>query len=296
LHNASLMCTKQNNFGTIKLSLFWMKVMTQSPIFAAAVLTFSAALSLPSAWAGTPQTVRTPFVENWGQVPLATLERQAKAYEGTFYLEGLGQKPVVALTYDDGPSQDTAALLDVLKKYNVKATFFWLGSSIEKYPEIAKRALAEGHTLANHSYNHPNLSEMPSDTWWTAQLAKTQQIYQSVLGIKPTLMRPPYGFLLDSQVLALKERGMKAILWSVDTADWFHTHSIRNDDAASQKIASMVTQYVHPEAIILMHDAGGRGRVPTVLATDMFIPQLKKKGYSFVTVDQLIKDDGAKAQ
>ncbi|QLG87562.1 polysaccharide deacetylase family protein [Chitinibacter bivalviorum] len=266
--------------------------MSYCKMLATTFLLFS--VSLVSA--ATPQTVRTPFVENWGQVPLATLERQAKTFEGTYYLEGLGNSKVVALTYDDGPSKDTPALLDVLKKNNVKATFFWLGSNIEKHPDIAKRALAEGHTLGNHSYNHPNLSDLQGDTWWTDQLAKTQDVYRKVLGVQPKLMRPPYGFLRDAQIEALKAHEMKAILWSVDTADWYHTHTIKNDLEASQKIAGIVNQYVHPEAIILMHDAGGRGRVPTLMATELFIGQLKSQGYGFVTVDQLIKTDVAKAQ
>ena len=239
--------------------------------------------------AQSPPSVRTPFVEGWNQVPPEKLAQQATDFPKTFFLEGPGDRKEIALTYDDGPSADTPALLDVLKKHNVKATFFWLGSAIEQHPDIVKRAHAEGHTLANHSFSHPRLMKLEDgDNWWTYQIEKTQQAYQKVLGFQPSMMRPPYGFLSDAQVKFLAQKKMQAILWSVDSADWFHTHQHSMDEIASAKIEEVVKKYVHPEAIVLMHDAGGRGRKPSIMATDRFIPELKKQGYRFTTVDQLL--------
>lgn len=239
--------------------------------------------------AQTPPRLRTPFVENWGQIPPAVLDRQAKEFAGTYFLEGPGDRKEIAFTYDDGPSLDTPALLDLLKKENVKVTFFWQGSQIEQFPETVRRALAEGHTLANHSYNHPDLSKLEDGgVWWQDQLEKTQQAYQKVVGFQPAMMRPPYGFLNDSQIKSLQGKGMKAILWSVDSADWFHTHQNKMDELASNAIENVIRQYIHPEAIVLMHDSGGRGRKPTILATSRLIPELKKQGYQFTTVDKLL--------
>lgn len=254
-----------------------------------ALLIVTGFLILAQASAQTPPHLRTPFVEGWEQVPPAKLAQQAADFPKSFFLEGPGDRKEIAFTFDDGPSADTAALLDLLKKENIKATFFWQGSQIEKFPDIARRAYAEGHTLANHSYNHPRLIPLEDgNAWWTQQIEKTQAVYQKVLGIQPSMMRPPYGFLSDSQVAFLQQKNMKAILWSVDSTDWFHTYKNSIDDLAAAKIVSVIQEYIHPEAIVLMHDSGGRGRKPTILAVAQLIPELKKQGYRFTTVDRLL--------
>jgi peptidoglycan/xylan/chitin deacetylase (PgdA/CDA1 family) len=246
-------------------------------------------LMTTTAYAQTPPRLRTPFVENWGQIPPAVLDRQAKEFAGTYFLEGPGDRKEIAFSYDDGPSLDTPALLDLLKKENVKVTFFWQGSQIEQFPDTVRRALAEGHTLANHSYNHPDLSKLEDGgVWWKDQLEKTQLAYQKVVGFQPSMMRPPYGFLSDTQIKSLQSKGMKAILWSVDSADWFHIYQNKMDELASNAIENVIRQYIHPEAIVLMHDSGGRGRKPTIMATARLIPELRKQGYQFTTVDKLL--------
>ncbi|WP_410499460.1 polysaccharide deacetylase family protein [Chitinibacter sp. S2-10] len=245
--------------------------------------------SLGQAGAQTPPHLRTPFIEDWGQVKPETLERQAKAFAGTFFIEGPGDRKEIALTFDDGPSDDTPALLDLLKKENVKVTFFWQGQNVLQYPEIVRRALAEGHVLANHSFSHPNLSKMEDGgMWWDYQMERTQQAFQKVAGFQPAMMRPPYGFLNDKQIKSLRDKGMTAILWSVDSADWFHIWQNSQDEMASSKIEAVIKQYIHPEAIVLMHDSGGRGRKPTIMATKALIPYLRQQGYGFTTVDRLL--------
>lgn len=239
--------------------------------------------------AQSPPRLRTPIVEGWDQVPSAKLAQQASDFPKSFFLEGPGDRKEIALTFDDGPSRDTAALLDLLKKENIKATFFWQGSQIERFPELARRAYAEGHTLANHSYNHPRLIPLEDgNQWWTQQIEKTQAIFQNVLGFQPSMMRPPYGFISDQQVQNLQQKKMFTILWSIDTADWYHTHKNSVDEMAAAKIAGVLQDYLHPEAIVLMHDAGGRGRQPTIMAVAQLIPELKKQGYRFTTVDRLL--------
>jgi peptidoglycan/xylan/chitin deacetylase (PgdA/CDA1 family) len=173
------------------------------------MLVYFAALVLIAAQAiaQSPPRLRTPFVEGWDQVPPAKLAQQASDFPKSFFLEGPSDRKEIALTFDDGPSRDTAALLDLLKKENVKATFFWQGSQIEKFPELARRAYAEGHTLANHSYNHPRLIPLEDgNQWWTQQIEKTQAIFQNVLGFQPSMMRPPYGFISDQQVQNLQQK------------------------------------------------------------------------------------------
>ncbi|SMC20901.1 Peptidoglycan/xylan/chitin deacetylase, PgdA/CDA1 family [Andreprevotia lacus DSM 23236] len=229
------------------------------------------------------QKVRSAYLDGWDQVPLQVLEAQAAKYRGTYYLEGLHNTKRIALTFDDGPSGYTRSLLKVLAKHEVKATFFELGEHVASNPDDARAVLAAGHTIANHSYDHPYLNKLGNEQVWDKQLLRAEQVFKDKLGIRPALMRPPYGALTDEQVAAIGARGYKAILWSVDTQDWFHALHLGADEAIYRSVLS----YVHPEAIVLMHDGGGK-RSGTVEAVDRMIPELKKQGYEFVTVDQLI--------
>ncbi|GHD62105.1 polysaccharide deacetylase family protein [Jeongeupia chitinilytica] len=229
------------------------------------------------------QKVRTGFIEGWNQVPLKRLEDQAARYRGTYYLEGLHNTRRIALTFDDGPSSYTTALLKVLDKHQVKATFFFLGAQVETAPETARAALKAGHTIANHSYDHPYLTGLTPAQLWDGQFGRSQRIFKEKLGVVPALLRPPYGFIDDSQIALLAARRQKLILWSIDTQDWYVAQRL----GAANALYNTVMNTVHPEAIVLMHDGGGN-RAGTVEAVDMLIPALKKQGYDFVTVDRLI--------
>jgi peptidoglycan-N-acetylglucosamine deacetylase len=239
----------------------------------------------PAAGEKTAQKVRTPFLGGWDQVPNERLERQADKYRGTYYLEGLGHTKRIALTFDDGPSVNTPYLLKVLDKHGVKATFFWLGQWVEQNPDIARAAYAAGHTLGNHSYSHPYLTRIDPRQAWDGEIDRTQAAFERIVGVAPVLVRPPYGYLEDSQVESLREKGYKAILWSIDTQDWYVAWT--RDLNGGATIAKKVTDHLHGEAIVLMHDGGG-ARHLTIQAVDQLIPALKAQGYRFVTVDQLI--------
>lgn len=212
------------------------------------------------------------------------MERQAAKYAGGYFLEGPTERKVVALTFDDGPAGYTVELLKVLNKHGVKATFFWKGDNVEKYPGIAKEAAAQGHTIGNHSYSHPHCRTLGLDAFWNDEVGRTQTVMEKTLGFTPSLFRPPYGELNDEEIELLREKGIKIIGWSVDPKDW----SLPDDRDASQAIVDIVLSHVHPEAIVLMHDGALGHGVNTVRATDEMIPLLKARGYEFVTVDRLL--------
>lgn len=180
----------------------------------------------------------------------------------------------VALTFDDGPGPYTAGLLDTLKKDGVRATFFMLGENVGAHRDVVRRMALEGHELADHSWSHPQLTSL-SSAGVRSQIQRTQQaIAEASGGVRPTLMRPPYG-AVDKHV----ERavGMPMILWSVDTLDWRYHDVARN--------IRVGTREPKRGAIVLFHDI----HKTSVQAIPKVAEGLKKRGFTFVTVSELLR-------
>ena len=189
--------------------------------------------------------------------------------------------PFVAMTFDDGPHpENTPRLLDMLKARDVKATFFVVGTNVKRYPHIARRIVAEGHEIANHTVSHGNLTKM-SSAEITKELTIAHQSIQSATGVSPRVMRPPYGAITSSQKSWIKEKfGYPSILWSVDPEDW-------KKPGVSVVTARLVSG-ARPGGILLAHDI----HKPTIDAMPSTLDQLLRRGFQFVTVSQLIALDG----
>ncbi len=186
-------------------------------------------------------------------------------------------KPMVALTFDDGPySPATNRILDVLEKYNGKATFFVVGDRVSTYSDCIKREFSLGCEIGNHTYSHTMLTSS-SASEIRSQLSKASAEVKKVTGVAPTLMRPPGG-AFNSTVKQNADYPM--IIWSVDTLDW----STRN---ASSTVSSIKND-VKDGSIVLMHDL----YVPTAQAVEEFVPWLVNKGYQLVTVSELMSARG----
>ena len=189
---------------------------------------------------------------------------------------------VVALTFDDGPSPPyTGQLLDVLAKHNVKATFFLIGNRVEKHPEIARRVIAEGHQVGNHTYSHPLLGFLPP-SYVQRQIERTDELLRQVGVTGEIVFRAPMltRFLPVAWVLAKGDRThVSCDVWSWD---W----TTQNPD----KITKTVLRKVKPGSIIVLHDgiAGNKdeNRSGTVKATDRIITALKQEGYRFVRMSE----------
>ena len=190
---------------------------------------------------------------------------------------------VVALTYDDGPSSPyTNQLLDILDRYQVKATFFEIGRNIEKHPEIVPMIVARGHELANHSYSHTDMMFKPRE-FLLSEIEKTDKLLQE-LGVKQDSIsfRPPFGRRSVVLSYLLSQMQKKLILWDVNSLD-YETTTLTAED-----IANRVIDNVRSGSIVLMHDSGG-DRSKTLAATQAIVKTLQSKGYAFKTVSELLK-------
>lgn len=193
-------------------------------------------------------------------------------------------RKVVALTYDDGPhAKLTPQLLDILRSENVRATFFVLGSLVEAYPQIVQRMAAEGHEVANHTWDHPRLPSLSAEKF-DRQIRETTAIIEKNTGQKVTIMRPTYGLYNERVKNDLLEKyRLDMILWSVDPNDW--------KKPGANTVARRLIEGAHPGAILLAHDI----HPGTIAATPKAIAGLKAKGYEFVTVSELLAMDEAPA-
>ena len=180
---------------------------------------------------------------------------------------------VVALTFDDGPSKYTDQILDILKKYNSCGTFFLIGNKVEFYSDTLRRMLEEGSEIGNHSYDHKLLTRLSKEAF-QEEINKTQMAIKKVTGFTPTLFRPTYGGYNNT----LKSyTDLKFVLWDVDSRDW--------QVKSKEKILKNVLPNVKSGSIVLMHD----NHEYSVNALEDMIESLKKQGYKFVTVTELLE-------
>jgi peptidoglycan-N-acetylglucosamine deacetylase len=187
------------------------------------------------------------------------------------------KKPMVALTFDDGPHFEyTMQILDCLKQYNGLATFFVLGNRVEKNKSVIKSIIENGNEIGNHTYDHKQLTKLSSKAI-TNEVAKTTNILKEITNIKPNLIRPTYGSVNNKVKLY---SGAPLILWSIDTLDW----KTRNE----QMIINEVLKNVKDGDIILMHDI----YKTTAMAAEVIIKELSSQGYQLVTIDELYSAKG----
>ena len=183
------------------------------------------------------------------------------------------EKKYVALTFDDGPHPDvTPLILNILEKYNAKATFFMLGSRVQYYPEIARHVYENGHEIGNHTWNHPTLTKM-TEAQILKEYSSTEQAIIQAIGVPSTIFRPPYG---ASNELVKSTITSPHFNWTVDTQDWKYRNA--------ERLLPAVQQAVHPNAVILMHDI----HLSTAHGLEAVMQYLQQEGYEFVTISQLM--------
>lgn len=215
----------------------------------------------------------------------STLAELHRKYHRHFILHGPDKRHEVALSFDDAPDRNfTVQILDVLKRENVKATFFIVGRRAERYPEMVRRIQQEGHAIGNHSYSHANLPKL-TEASFRRQISLTDQVLQALIGYQPVIVRPPYGNVNEPQLRWLIGQHRKIVNWNVDSLDW--------KSLPPKKIVTNVLTDIQPGAIILQHAGGGRGEElsGTVKALPQIIHTLRANGMRFVTIPEMLSID-----
>ena len=229
--------------------------------------------------------------------PLATLRYRLHSRPshtfGSSVHQGAGHRRSIALTFDDGPSEGTGALLDFLASEDIRATFFQCGLNVVRHPAMARRVREEGHEIGNHTYTHarlpPQLRRKPNirtPVHIYQELAKTQEVLEQVVGVRPTLFRPPYGLRWFGLGEAQRRLGLLGVLWTVLAHDW---------EWPAARIAEHVITHSTAGGIVCLHD--GRDIREHADLTEMLealrviVSALRADGYSFETVGQILTPD-----
>jgi len=204
--------------------------------------------------------------------------------EKEFFTIGSKQNKLVALSFDDGPGSNTKEILKILDEKKVKATFFMLGTSVEKRPKLVKEIYSKGHEIANHTYSHVNFfkyKEKDIEAKIQEELLHTQDLIKDIIGYKTNLVRFPYGYSRQEALEIAEDNGYKVINWTFGI-DW--NKNLSTDEMLEQYLENIKSGY-----IFLMHDLPKNPKVIKILP--ILIDEAKKKGYTFVTVSEIISQE-----
>lgn len=194
----------------------------------------------------------------------------------TFCSNPTEKEKIIAITFDDGPTPYTEQVLDLLDKYNAKATFFCIGKQIEAYPEIFKKVLERGHTVGNHTYSHLPSLGLSTKNQWLEELNVTNNLIEQNSGLKANYFRPPYGVTTPNLAKALKATGHNVIGWNIRSLDAV----IKSE----QKILNRIITRLKPGSIILLHDTSQK----SVNVLEQLLVLLQQHNYKAVTVNRLL--------
>ncbi len=210
---------------------------------------------------------------------LSVIVTNVNAAEQVIYKDSKNKENKIALTFDDGPHPYyTYRILEILKKYNIEATFFFVGENVKNYPDAARAVIEAGHEVGNHTFTHHRVRSMNYNEI-LSEMIKCEDIIFEIDEYKPRLFRPPEGAYGEELEKIAEKMGYSVILWSIDTRDWDHS--------TPDEIMENVMKNVSSGDIILMHDYIGKNS-PTPDALEIIIPALLEKGYEFSTVSELI--------
>lgn len=219
-------------------------------------------------------------VTNWGlsfqregEAPLGNATPEYLAQYDALYRRETQEK-VLYLTFDAGyENGNTAPILDALKKHGVKATFFLVGNFLETEPDLVRRMAAEGHTIGNHTYSHPDMSQIATEDAFRQELEKNESLYRSITGEEmPKLYRPPQGKYCESNLKMAQELGYHTVFWSLAYVDWY-----QDDQPTKEEAFAKLLPRVHPGAVVLLHSTSSTNGA----ILDELLSQWESLGYTF---------------
>ncbi len=210
-------------------------------------------------------------------------------FYGKVLSNGDRNKPQIALTFDDGPNEPyTSQVLNILAKYNIRATFFVVGQNAQRYPETCRRIVSAGHVIGNHSYHHRRLLCLRPSKMIAHDLSLAHKTIYEYTGSKPRFFRPPHGFRTPWLMRTVRHLGYTVVTWDNMTSDW-------EADKSSVEIVQAIIKRAKPGSIIVLHD--GRStrsvydRSQMLQALPQIIDALKQRGFDFVTLPELIESE-----
>ncbi|MBB1149259.1 polysaccharide deacetylase family protein [Myroides sp. NP-2] len=201
-----------------------------------------------------------------------------------FFIPAIVKSPnpkpkTIALTFDDGPTPYTLQVLDLLGRYQAKATFFCIGKQIEQYPDIAKRILAEGHTLGNHSYSHPKSMGFLSTAEVKTEIEKCTAVMQQILQFQTPFYRPPFGITNPHIAKAIRQTQHRVIGWNNRSLD-----TVIEDE---NTIFNRVYKRIDEQSLVLLHDTSKR----SVKALEILLKQLQQEKYKMVNLVEFLNEE-----
>ena len=233
----------------------------------------------------------TTAAGNWGlsfqqegQPPVGNATAEALAAHDAYYVGDTAQKRLY-LTFDAGYENGyTAAILDTLKQHNVPAAFFVVGHYLESAPDLVRRMAAEGHTVANHTYSHPDMSAIAGESAFLHELSRVEEKYKEVTGQEmPKYYRPPQGKYSEQNLKMAAAAGYHTFFWSLAYVDWY----VDNQPTREQALEKLVGR-VHNGAVVLLHSTSATNAA----VLDEVLTKWKEMGYTFGTLAELCGENG----
>lgn len=236
----------------------------------------------------SPKTIPTAAEGNWGlsfqqdgEPPVANASFEELKKYNAYYAEDTSEKKLY-LTFDAGfENGNTPAILDALKKHDVKATFFVVGTYIKDNPDLIKRIHEEGHLIGNHTYHHPDMSQIATKESFHKELKDVETEYKNVVGEEMTkFYRPPQGKFNETNLQMAKDLGYHTFFWSLAYVDWYE-----NDQPSKEEAFQKLLGRIHPGAIVLLHSTSRTNAE----ILDELLTKWEEMGYRFASLEEFAK-------
>ena len=236
----------------------------------------------------SPKTIPTATEGNWGlsfqqdgEPPVANVSFEELKKYNAYYAEDTSEKKLY-LTFDAGfENGNTPAILDALKKHDVKATFFVVGTYIKDNPDLIKRIHEEGHLIGNHTYHHPDMSQIATKESFHKELKDVETEYKNVVGEEMTkFYRPPQGKYNESNLQMAKDLGYHTFFWSLAYVDWYENNQPTKEEAFEKLLGR-----IHPGAIVLLHSTSRTNAE----ILDELLTKWEEMGYRFASLEEFAK-------